>query len=222
MTQFNQYNSKLEKAGFALIPALLDAQEITFYQHKLASLPTQAGIRDITRKVPEILDLAQSPKILTLMSHFLGNKVRLVRALYFNKTPETNWQVAWHQDLTIEMQKKVKAKGFDVWSVKEGKHYVQAPTAILQKMLTLRLHLDPTHQNNGALKVIPTTHQLGRISAAKAIQLAKQMESTICSTNSGDGLLFRPLLIHASNKSTSKDLRRILHFEYAANDFLSL
>ena len=48
--------------------------------------------------------------------------------------------------------------------MKEGIPHVQPPTAILEQMLTVRIHLDRTDESNGALKVIPGSHRQGKLS----------------------------------------------------------
>jgi hypothetical protein len=45
---------------------------------------------------------------------------RPVRSIYFDKTPETNWMVAWHQDLTLSVRDRIDVAGFGPWSV-EGR-----------------------------------------------------------------------------------------------------
>jgi len=39
-----------------------------------------------------------------------------------------------------------------------------------------------------------------------------------CAARAGDILAMRPLLLHASSKSTQPARRRVLHVEYAASD----
>ena len=48
-------------------------------------------------------------------------------------------------------------------------------------------------------------------------EFAVQVEPTDCLVPQGGVLAMRPLLIHASSKSQSGDLRRVLHIEYSAS-----
>ena len=83
-------------------------------------------------------------------------------------------------------------------------------------MLTARLHLHDCDQTNGALRVVPGTHRLGRLSAERIQQLREHDPDHLCHLNAGDALLMRPLLLHASSRSQSNRHRRVLHIEYAA------
>jgi hypothetical protein len=48
-------------------------------------------------------------------------------------------------------------------------------------------------------------------------EFAAQAEPTDCLVPQGGVLAMRPLLIHASSKSQSAVLRRVLHIEYSAS-----
>ena len=82
-------------------------------------------------------------------------------------------------------------------------------------MLTVRLHLDAADALNGALRVLPGTHRLGRLSAARIQELRGAEPEFLCAAAAGDALLMRPLLLHASSRSTTVGHRRVLHIEYA-------
>ena len=82
-------------------------------------------------------------------------------------------------------------------------------------MLTVRLHLDAADEGNGALRVLPGTHRLGRLSPAQIQEQRAGQADVLCTVVAGDALLMRPLLLHASGRSTSERHRRVLHIEYA-------
>ena len=67
-----------------------------------------------------------------------------------------------------------------------------------------------------ALRVLPGSHRLGRLSAGRIRDLLSRHSGFLCAVSAGDALLMRPLLLHASNRSTSAGHRRVLHIEYAA------
>jgi hypothetical protein len=62
--------------------------------------------------------------------------------------------VAYHQDLTISVDKKAAIEDFGPWTIKQNQYAVQPPLQILENIYTIRIHLDETNQDNGALKVI--------------------------------------------------------------------
>jgi len=94
--------------------------------------------------------------------------------------------------------------------------HVQPPVEFLQQMLTVRLHLDDADESNGALRVLPGTHRLGRLSSRRIQELQRDQPEFLCVVSAGDAVLMRPLLLHASSRSASTRHRRVLHLEYAA------
>jgi len=158
----------------------------------------------------------------TLRAHVevvLGEEAFPVRAILFDKTPEANWKVAWHQDLTIAVAEKREAAGFTAWSEKDGVCHVQPPTAILERMLTARIHLDPCGPENGPLRILPASHRKGRLSPTVISELRATGQQTVCTAEEGDALFMRPLILHASSPASNPAHRRVLHIEYSA-DFL--
>src|SRR5205809_630917 len=98
---------------------------------------------------------------------------------------------------------KADAPGFGPWSVKDGVPHVQPPVHLLEQMLTTRLHLDDCDETNGALRVLPGSHRLGRLSGERIRQLRGRHPDHVCHLSAGDALLMRPLLLHASSRSRS-------------------
>ncbi len=139
---------------------------------------------------------------------------RPVRSILFDKTPDENWPVFWHQDLTIAVIEQIDVPGYGPWSQKDGSPHVQAPISLLEKMITIRLHLDDTPASNGALRVIPRSHMDGKISS-NALPTYDKDQAVICECMAGDALLMSPLLLHASQRSIEPERRRVIHFEYA-------
>ena len=48
-----------------------------------------------------------------------------VRAILFDKTPSANLKVAWHQDRSIAVKRRIDVPGYGPWSVKEGIEHVR-------------------------------------------------------------------------------------------------
>lgn len=156
-----------------------------------------------------------SSALLALISPHL----RPVRSILFDKTPQENWPVLWHQDLTIAVREHHECDGYGPWSVKEETPHVQPPLALLERMVTMRLHLDDTPAENGALKVVPGSHRLGRIRSEQIPGLTGDSVVT-CVCQAGDILLMSPLLLHSSSRSMSPQHRRVIHVEFAPCDAL--
>lgn len=210
----------IERDGFALVGDVLTAAQI-------ARLRTVAGQGTALRRsgsayggrnlldLPDVRKLAADPALRRLIEPVVGAEAIPVRALFFDKTPEANWPVLWHQDLTIAVAERRDIAGWGPWSVKAGTMHVEPPVAVLQGMLTIRLHLDDCGADKGPLRVLPGTHALGRLTRDRIEALRQTIPETACIAPLGSALLMRPLLLHASSAATRPDHRRVLHIEYA-------
>jgi ectoine hydroxylase-related dioxygenase (phytanoyl-CoA dioxygenase family) len=209
------YQAAIEQYGFAICSSIVPRTHVA---DPIASLdlagasPATYGMRNLLRRSPAIHAVAHSAEVKGLAEAVLGPDAFPVRAILFDKHPGANWRVGWHQDLTIAVKERIEIAGFDAWTTKDGVAHVRPPVAILEQMLTLRLHLDPADTNNGALVVIPGSHRQGRLSGA-AIPTDR---AVVCAAAAGDVLAFRPLLLHMSRKSASAHHRRVIQLEYAA------
>ncbi len=182
----------------------------------LSSLQVAPGHRALMRRIPEVAALAASTTLLDLLLILMGKIPIPVRSIFFDKTPEANWLVPWHQDLSIAVTERLDLPGYGPWSTKEGVPHVQPPTKILETMVTVRLHLDDCDESNGALRVIPGSHRLGQLNAGQIAELRLQRKEVICSVRAGDAVLMRPLLLHASSQAVAPAHRRVIHLEYSA------
>ena len=206
----------LVKDGFEIIPSVLTEREVEALRASLSLMKVAPGHRNLVQRVPDIAALAVSPKILGLLKCLLGVEPLPVRSIFFDKTPEANWLVPWHQDLSIAVKQRLDVPSYGPWSMKDGVPHVQPPMKILEAMVTLRLHLDDCDVSNGALRVIPNSHQSGRLNAARIAEIRSRHAEIACPVRAGDALLMRPLLLHASSEASAPAHRRVIHLEYAA------
>jgi ectoine hydroxylase-related dioxygenase (phytanoyl-CoA dioxygenase family) len=185
------------------------------------SLRTRGGlfaIRNLLEMVPAVDELARSTAVRDLVACSLGPSAIPVRAILFDKTPGANWLVPWHQDLTIAVRRRANVAAYGPWSIKGGVPHVQPPVAILEAMLALRIHLDPCDETNGALRVLPGTHRLGRLAPESISAAVVSIPAITCNAAAGDAVLMRPLLVHASSACDRPAHRRVIHIEFAACD----
>jgi hypothetical protein len=183
---------------------------------KSESAHKRGGIRNLLDVSPEVRGLTCLPAVRALVEGVLGPKAFPVRGILFDKVPEANWKVPWHQDVTIAVQKRVEAEGFGPWSMKADVLHVQPPASVLQNMVSIRLHLDDCGEENGALRVIPGSHLKSRIPEIEIPSLCGNPQEHICVVERGDALLMRPLLLHASSPSRVPGHRRVIHLDFAA------
>lgn len=169
-------------------------------------------------RVPRLREVAAHDNVIRTVREILGREAFVVRATLFDKTPGANWKVPWHQDVTIAVKQHLAAEGFGPWSTKAGIFHVQPPSAVLKRMLTVRVHLDACPADNGALRVIPGSHWLGRIDQNSVAPHIDESRAVCCESGAGDAVVMCPLLLHASSSSLQPQHRRVLHFDYAVGD----
>ncbi|UOR06405.1 phytanoyl-CoA dioxygenase family protein [Hymenobacter aerilatus] len=216
--------------GCATIPQVFSIQEVTQLlqiidkaeatSHNFRRTQDLFAIRNLLGEIPELQRALFTPKLRQLLDTLFPNTTPcLTKAIYFDKPAQSNWLVAWHQDLMHNVNQRLDFLGFSPWSTKSDNVSVQPPREILESICTLRLHLDDCNATNGALKVVPRSHQCGAIPAANLP--AYTLNAITCPVPAGGVMLMKPLTLHASNRSTSARPRRVIHLEFSAAELPS-
>ncbi len=178
------------------------------------------AMRNILTVLPGAADIARSEAVRALVEPLLGPGCFAARGILFDKVPGANWKVPWHQDLSIAVRERIETPGFSAWSIKDGVVHVQPPASVLERMLTVRLHLDDCFVENGPVRVLPSSHMHGRLNSEQTAALRESTPEIICASPSGGALVMRPLILHASSQSSTPAHRRVIHIEYTASDTL--
>jgi len=183
----------------------------------VATCPTdRAGLRlhgraDLARL------LAPDTRIGTLAARHLGPATRPVRAILFDKSAGVRWSLGWHQDRTVAVRARRDVPGYGPWSLKAGLHHVEPPFAVIEAMLTLRIHLDDVPADNAPLLVAPGSHRLGRVPEAAIAAIVARCGSIACLARRGDVWAYATPILHASTAAAPHHAhRRVLHVDYAA------
>jgi ectoine hydroxylase-related dioxygenase (phytanoyl-CoA dioxygenase family) len=178
------------------------------------------GGRDLLWRIAEVRRWAQSQELIEIVDSILGRGAFAVRGLFFDKTATANWNLPWHQDLTIAVRVRRDVPGFGPWTRKAGIPHAHAPGELLARMVTIRLHLDDCGPRSGPLRLLPGSHTAGKLDAqAIAEWSARAGELAVdCLVPAGGALVMRPLLLHASASGSGPGHRRVIHLEYAAED----
>ncbi|WP_142685337.1 phytanoyl-CoA dioxygenase family protein [Chitinophaga polysaccharea] len=218
-----QFRQELEQQGYTMIPDVFSETSVremitvidSVDQHSPFFRKTNDlfAIRRFLQEVPSIIPLIFIPIINLIIRELFGEHHVPVKSIYFDKPGQSNWFVAWHQDLTISVAEKLPVSGYGPWTVKPGQYAVQPPISILESIYTLRIHLDDTNEQNGALKVLPGSHARG-IQRANDIDLNKTPDVS-CRVKRGGIMIMRPLLMHASGRSSNGHNRRVIHIEFS-------
>ena len=213
---------QLATEGYAIVPHAIDARTIDDVTSALAPLGAAArergGVRHLLRTVPAVRALARSAPVRAIAEAARGPSAFCVRGILFDKTPDANWKVIWHQDLTIAVAERADVAGFGPWSEKAGVAHVQPPAALLDRMVAVRVHLDDCTESNGPVRVLPGSHRAGRLAASAIEEWRARVEEVVCLLPRGGILAFHSLLLHASSPATTPAHRRVVHLEFAADE----
>lgn len=148
-------------------------------------------------------DLARSIRERKPIRALLGSSRTAVQCTLFVKDASRNWLVPLHRDFSIPVKAKIESPNWSAWSVKESVQYGRPPAFVLQSLVAVRVHLEDTGSDNGALEIVPGSHVSGESGGARHTHFVPK----------GGALVLRPLLLHASLKVRS-GTRRVLHFVY--------
>lgn len=210
----------LPQAGYLIKPGWRTSREIKDLNTAIAKLiatESSYGIRDLHLKVEAVAKLTQEDKTKRLLQgYFPDASFHLIKAIYFDKNQDSNWAVPWHQDKTIAVKQRFELPGYSHWTVKQGVPHVQPPVQVLQQIVTIRIALDPCNETNGALKIIPNSHQQGILTPRQITETVREKCATVCNLSCGDVLVMSPLLLHASDKALNPSNRRTIHLEYCS------
>lgn len=207
--------------GAALIARQISDDDILALREMFGAMDFRVGARPFAAS--PLLDrlLGQDGCFAQALTAIGLKSARPVRVLAFDKTAQNNWNLGWHQDRVIAVKQRRDVEGFGTWTVKNGVPHVEAPDMLLRQMAFLRLHLDDTPAENGALKIIPGSAEHGKLTDAATGALVKVGPVVVCDAHVGDILAVKALTLHASEPSRVPNHRRVLHVDYCALDLPS-
>jgi hypothetical protein len=199
--------------GFAFLPGVLKPEECSGIRPVRLPEGSVGGSRCLLSH-SWCAKLAKRLRCHDSLGPFLPSSHVAVQCTYFEKSASRNWLVPVHQDLSIPVADRVEAEGLRGWSDKEGSVQVQAPVALLEQLVAVRLHIDPCSEEDGPLRVVPASHLLGVVCPESAVRERAARGEVVCEALPGDALVMRPLLLHASSKARAQagSRRRVLHF----------
>jgi hypothetical protein len=215
----------LQQDGFAILADLFSTKEITAILNTIEATETASpnfrrsqdvfAIRNLLREIPALREQLLTPAVRQLLAVLFPDATpHLTKAIYFDKPAGSNWLVAWHQDVMIAVNRRLNLPGYGPWTSKQGEVTVLPPRQVLESIITVRLHLDECDETNGALRVVPASHQHGVIPNREHSTYTPQ--AVTCPVPAGGVMLMQPLTLHASNRSTSNYPRRVIHLEFSA------
>ncbi|WP_394748028.1 phytanoyl-CoA dioxygenase family protein [Spongiimicrobium salis] len=217
--EYAKAKTALEQNGYTTLDNLYTEEEVTHILNCLEATEEKGNsfsktkdvfaIRQLIKNIPDLSALLFTKNLKSLLSELFKSECFLTKAIYFDKPRTSNWFVAYHQDLSISVNQRTEVENYKNWTFKQGQYGVQPPLHILENTITLRVHLDDTDKNNGALKVIPKSHHNGIV--REPLDLEKK---EYCELKKGGVQIMKPLTFHASNKTTNGKRRRVIHMEF--------
>ena len=223
MENLQNHKTEISDKGFTIINDVFSEKEINQIIDVINSIDTSKetfrksedlfAIRQFLKEVPESHQLIFNDTIKKIINEIFGKNYFVVKSIYFDKPEKSNWYVSYHQDLTISVDKKLDLQGFGPWTTKQNQFAVQPPIDYLKNIFTIRIHLDDTDENNGALKVITNSHSK-EFYRPETIDWNVETEE-ICSVNKGGIMIMKPLILHGSNRTTNNQKRRVIHIEFS-------
>ncbi len=174
------------------------------------------AIRQFLKEVPCTINLIFNDNLKRVIKNVFGEGFFVVKSIYFDKPSTSNWYVTYHQDLTISVDNKIELDGFGSWTTKQNQYAVQPPIEYLENISTIRIHLDDTNEENGALRIIKHSHK-NELHQAIAIDTENKTE-IICPVKKGGIMLMKPLIMHSSSRTTNNKRRRVIHIEFSSKE----
>lgn len=157
---------------------------------------------------PRLSEYGRDPRLVGLACQLLevARVEQLINQAHF-KFPGDEVAFEWHQDSTH------RRYGTDLWDDVTGRgSFVETATAV-----------DPMTPENGPLKFIPGTHQLGHVPPDPETdrlpeEVYDETEAVVPTLDPGDVVAFGPFVIHGSEPNRSSGPRRLFLNGYAHPD----
>ena len=214
-------SKQLFKSGYSILNDFYTRKEI----HKIGkeihdyfnkkNEPT-FGKRILLKDIPALKALIFNDNLEQLLTTIDPNAF-LVKTIYFDKPDDSDSCAGWHQDISINVKKKIETDGFTSWTKQKEVNSVCPPTELLHNIFIIRIHLDTTSAQNGALKVIPGSHTK-QFTNDEINTITLNAQPLIMEVKEGGIQLMKPLLLHSSSKTQNQKRRRVIHLEFSSSN----
>ena len=205
----------LEELGYDIIEGVYSPDEVLSILQTIndEQLDGQYGVRELLIGRNTLSNQIFTSRFKDLIHAINPSCNTLIKSIYFDKPPSANWIVNWHQDLTINVKEKHLVADYINWRVLPERVVVQPDQRLLERIFTIRIHLDDCTADNGALRVIEKSHRQGVIPIQEWKDNKPGIEQ-ICEVPMGGALLMKPLTLHASYRTENNAHRRVIHLEF--------
>jgi predicted DNA-binding transcriptional regulator YafY len=103
---------KLKYKGFTILHNVFGKKEVNQIKSRLYAYFKSIGqgddvyaVRNLLQEVPELKTMLFNSNLQHILRK-INPDLFLTKAIYFDKTPESNWYVTWHQDIIINVKER--------------------------------------------------------------------------------------------------------------------
>jgi hypothetical protein len=203
--------SAWSRDGALRLAGLFDDEAVAAIDRFGATYPACPGIRLTT--LPRAV--WNNAPIRAAVRDLAGTDARPVRAILFDKTAAHNWPLGWHQDRTVAVRERRDVAGFARWTMKDGVPHAEPPFALIERMVTTRIHLDPVDADNAPLLVALGSHRHGRIPEQAIPARIANSEIRSCHAARGETWMYATAILHASEPAARPRRRRVLQIDWS-------
>lgn len=209
---------KLEYKGFAVLNSVFGRREIKLMKVTIEKYQKENPVENIHEclnifhKIPALQKLAFSQNLLKIIGS-IGQNLFLTKAIYLDKLAETDSEVRWQQQMIINVKTRIDTDGFFGWQSKDGIYEVCPTDDILKNTIIVRIHLEDSNEQNGALRIFPGSHNK-KLSHSEIELITQSSIPLNCEVAIAGIHIMKPLLLQASSKVTSQKHQRVLHLEF--------
>ncbi|HEX8063164.1 MAG TPA: phytanoyl-CoA dioxygenase family protein [Allosphingosinicella sp.] len=203
---------QLDHDGAQHFPAAFGPAEVAALVERLSLPQNRPGVRlGASHGLAALISPADS-----IAAAVLAPRARAIGAKLFEKSPARNWALGWHQDRTIPLRERREVPGFTQWTLKAGIPHCVPPFEILERSLTLRIHLDPVGVDNAPLLFAPGSHRLGPVAERDIAAAVERCGVRASLAGAGDVWAYSTPILHASDRAREPARRRVLQLLYSA------
>ncbi len=214
---------KLYHEGFCTIPHVYTPKEVRRMKKLIYDYCRDNGypkrdmrVGTLLKRIPELKKVIFNANLLKILNA-IDPRLFLIRSVFTERVVPGDWDSFWHQDMFINATEKVDDKAFTGWEKKTDGYVAVAPEHYLHNAVTVRIHLDDAEESNGAMKVIPGSHQRKLLDEEMAL-LTRNSAAVICDMKACGIQIMKPLLVHATSRGISPKARRVIHLEFNMRD----
>jgi hypothetical protein len=113
----NELGKQVDRDGYGIVSTVVDrlvARDL-IEQLNGSDLPrSPAGVRHLM-KDPWVAQIAAREEMIGIAREIVRSKAWPFRARLFDKSPSSNWLVAWHQDTALPLRERRERPGWGPW-----------------------------------------------------------------------------------------------------------